>query len=332
MAVELAEPATVLKAGDFDRAVLEELGEPYEKRTVPLGEIDPDTSRKVLGQVRIGPEAYDEAHAEMLRTVLEQEGELPPGIAYVNEDGRLIVLSGNHRLPAHKEAGRPTMEFYVATGLQGLPISEPRVQEVAYKANAAHGKPLELDQRLEQAARLVEASTQTIRDAAKLLSVPEGKLRDHIEKLRARRRLLELGIETDQIPVTAQRRLASLPSDQVMKAASRLVPLMPKKSEEVNALVVALHEARSEKEQLDIIKQTEEALNAAGAIQAQARKRKGGTLVNPKIRRLDGALGIVLRFDQAELSGNGLPAEYREHFEKRVRDAINTLYAIQKVL
>ena len=53
-AVSPTEPAQVVQAGDFDRAVLEELEEPFELIDVPLAEIDLDRSRRVLNQVRLG--------------------------------------------------------------------------------------------------------------------------------------------------------------------------------------------------------------------------------------------------------------------------------------
>lgn len=322
----------VTDAGDFDRAVLQGAQEPFERRAFLLADIDIDRSRRVLNQVRLGLGAYDQAHVDDLTTKLEQGVKLPPGITYKDDQGHWVILSGNHRYPAHEQAGKGEMEFYVASGLEGLPLSDPRVQEIAFLANVGHGKPVEQEHRIEQAARLVEAGTHTIRDAAEMLSVPEGKLRDHVEKLRARRRLQDLEVDTKQIPVTAQRRLASLPSDRVIKSAAAIVPLMTKKTEEVNALVVALNDARTEEQALEIVKQAGDTLQAAGAVQARARKRKTGAMVSPRIARLDGALGLVGRFDPAEVASAALTAEYREHLAQRLTTALNVLSEVQKAL
>ena len=82
-------------------------------------------------QVRLGLGAVNEEHVETLATVLEQGGLLPPGIAHRDPEGRLVILSGNHRFPAYKAAGRSSMPMYLATGLERVPTTDPRVQDVA---------------------------------------------------------------------------------------------------------------------------------------------------------------------------------------------------------
>jgi hypothetical protein len=327
-----AEPRLFVEAGDFDRAVLEELEEPYELREISLDEIDVDKSQRVLNQVRLGPAAYSQEHADTLRTALEQGSELPPGIVHRDDEGRNVILSGNHRFPAHRAAGRQTMPFYVATELGGLPTSDPRVQDVALRANVAHGEPVETEHRLQHAAQLVESGHYTVKGAAEAMVVPEAKLRDQVEKLKARRRLAELGISVDQIPISVARRLHSISSDGIVKAAAKLVPKMTQKAEETNELVVALNQARSEKEQLAIVREKSDALDAAGTVQAQARNRKTGSFVNPKVRRLDGALAVVIRFDLTQAGADAMPSEFREKLKTRVREANRALLELEKML
>jgi hypothetical protein len=326
------EPHHFVDAGDFDKAVLEELEEPYELQEIFLDDIDVDKSQRVLNQVRFGPVAYSQEHAETLRTALEQGAELPPGIVHRDDEGKTVVLSGNHRFPAHRSAGRQAMRFYVATGLEGLPTTDPRVQDVALRANVAHGEPVAAEHRLQQAGQLVESGQYTVKGAAEAMVVPEAKLRDHVEKLKARRRLSELGVPVDNIPISVARRLNSISSDGVLKAAARLVPKMAQKAEETNELVVALNQARSEREQLAIIREKSEALDAAGTAQAQARRRKTRSFVTPKVRRLDGALAVVTRFDPSEAQGNALPSEFRAKLKDRVREARRALVELEKVL
>jgi hypothetical protein len=322
----------LVQAGDFDRAVLEELGEPFELREVSLGEIDIDRSRRVLNQVRFGLGAHNEEHVAALRTVLEQGGELPPGIIHRDNDGRYVILSGNHRYPAHKAENRSTMKFYIATGLEGVATTDPRAQDVALRANVAHGDPVSIVHRIEQATRLVETGHYSIKDAARALVVPESKLRDNVEKAKSRRRLTDAGVGVEQIPISVARRLNAISSDRVLQEAARLVPKMAQKAEETNRLVVAINDARSETEQLEIVERTAEALEVAGTVQAQARKLKGGALVSPKTRRFDGALGLILRFDLQELEALSMPAEFRDHLRARVAGATAILAAAQEAL
>lgn len=326
-----AQPTTT--AGDFDRAVLDELGESWELIDAPLAEIDIDSSRRVLNQVRYGLGAYNEEHVETLRTALEQGAELPPGIVHKDQDGHYVILSGNHRYPAHERAGRASMRFYLATGLNGLSTFDPRVQDVALRANVAHGDPVSSEHRIEQAAGLVENGHYSIKEAAKALVVPEAKLRDHVEKIKSRRRLAEAGVPLSDkdIPISVARRLNAISSDRVLRAAAELVPQMAQKAEETNRLVVEINTARTEDDQLEVVKQAADALEASGTKQAQARGRRSGALVNAKVRRFDGALGVVLRLDVAELERDVTP-EFREHLRDRIAQAESHLAEIAKAL
>ena len=333
METEVTQPPPLLQAGDFDRAVLEELGEQFELVELPLEEIDIDRSRRVLNQVRLGLGSHNEEHVEALQVVLEQGGELPPGIAHRDQDGHYVILSGNHRYPAHRAAGRSTMKFYLATDLEGVPTADSRAQDVALRANVAHGEPISIDHRIEQASRLVESGHYSIKDAALALVVPEGKLRDNVEKIKSRRRLIEAGVPVDEtIPISVARRLNAISSDRVLREAAKLVPKMAQKAEETNRLVVAINDARSEREQLEVVKNASSSIEAAGTAKALARKRKGGAMVSPKVRRFDGALGAIIRFDPADLTKERLPAEFRDHILSRLDDAVSALVAAQKKL
>src|SRR5206468_1162465 len=127
-----------------------------------------------------------------------------PGIVHRDEEGHFVILSGNHRYPAYRAAKRDTMKFYVATALEGVPTGDPKVQDVALRANVAHGEPVSPEHRLEQATRLVESGHYSIKDAARALVVPEGKLRDSVEKVKSRRRLTEAGVPLSEkdIPIS----------------------------------------------------------------------------------------------------------------------------------
>jgi ParB-like chromosome segregation protein Spo0J len=329
----LTTPSGAVQAGDFDRAVLEELEEPFELIDVSLADVDIDRSRRVLNQVRLGLGSVNDEHVETLATVLEQGGLLPPGIAHRDPEGHLVILSGNHRFPAYKAAARSSMPIYLASGLERVPTTDPRVQDVALRANVAHGDPVTTEHRIEQASRLVESGHYSIKEAARALRVPEGKLRDHVEKVKSRRRLAEAGVPLSDkdIPISVARRLNAIGSDNVLKAAAGLVPLMAQKAEETNQLVVAINEARSERDQLAIIAEKAKELQTAGTTQAKARGVRGGALVSPKIRRLDGALGVVVRFDADELKTT-MPAEFRERLRGRLGEAVEALTAMREQL
>src|SRR5438045_2546940 len=92
-----ATESPLVQAGDFDKAVLEELDEPHELQEIAVADIDIDRSCRVLNQVRYDLGAYDQERVDTLRTVIEQGRPLPPGIVHRDEDGQYVILSGNHR-------------------------------------------------------------------------------------------------------------------------------------------------------------------------------------------------------------------------------------------
>jgi hypothetical protein len=80
------------------------------------------------------------------------------------------------------------------------------------------------------------------------------------------------------------------------------------------------------------VRRTAEALASAGTAQAQARRRKGGALVSPKVRRFDGALGVIIRLSPEELAAQSLPTEFRDHLRSRLSDAAAAIAAVQEGL
>jgi hypothetical protein len=310
-------------AGDLDHAALDRLGIGfvYHDR-LRLSEIDDPASRAVWNQARLG-DPVDEEHVEVLRAELERGVDFPPVIVYRDDKNRCVVLSGNHRVQAYRTAGRSSIRAYEATGLAGLRNEDPRVLLLVYEANHGHGKAVEVDDRLEQGLTLI-AHGQSVRAAAAALGIPEGRLRDHHEASRATRRLEEdLGVPTDEIPISAQRRLANVRSDRVAKAAAKLVPLMDRKTLEVNDLVKAINLERTENAQLAIVRDYEATLKSRPK---NGEQQAVGMPVPPDIRRLDTALGTIIRFDVESLR-SGVPADFRERLKERTREAINQLEA-----
>jgi hypothetical protein len=281
----------------------------------------------VWNQARLG-DPIDEEHVEVLRTELARGAEFPPIIVYRDDKKRLVTLSGNHRLRAYRLERRETIAAYEATGLAGLRNEDDRVLLLIYEANHGHGKAVSLEDRLEQGITLIERG-HSVRGAADALGVPENRLRDHHEASRATRRLEEdLGVPTEEIPISAQRRLANIRSDRVAKAAAALVPLMDRKTIEVNELVKAVNASRSEDAQLAVIADYEALLG-----KGTPGSRGGGRSAQmaPDIRRLDTALGTILRFD-VEALRSGISREVRDRLVDRVRQAEEQLRRAEQVL
>jgi hypothetical protein len=301
--------------GDLDKAALEKLGIRYRVHPdFDLDLLNDEASRAAWNQARLG-DPIDDDHVDELVAELERGASFPPLIYYQDDRGRHVTLSGNHRREAYRRVGQHEAPAYEAAGLEGLRVEDDRVLILLYEANHGHGKPVALEDRVEQAVTLIERG-MTVRSAAAALGVPENRLRDHYEAARATRRLEEeLGVSTDEIPITAQRRLANIRSDRVAREAATLVPFMDRKTQEVNELVKAINSERAEDAQLQVISDYREML----------RDRSPGTAPNrfptapPEVRRFDTAIGTILRFD-TELLRSGISLEIRDRLVERVRE------------
>jgi ParB-like nuclease domain len=317
--------------GDLDRAALDRLGIRYEfEPALPLGELDTDASRAVWNQARLG-DPVDPDHVEELVAEAERGIDFPPIIFYRDDSGRAAVLSGNHRREAYARVGRDEIPAYEASGLAGLRKEDARVLNLIYEANHGHGLPVSLDHRVHQALVLIE-NGYNVRAAAAAVGIPETRVRDHYDAARATRRLeVDLGVDTSEIPISAQRRIVNVRNDAVAKAIAELVPLMEKKTQEVNELVKMVNAERREEAQLAVVADYAETLKARAPSRSRRGRPRRDEGTGPELRKLDGALGTILRFD-VEALRSGLTHEERERLAARVSEAIEKLSAARKVL
>jgi hypothetical protein len=328
-APEVETESLVPEVGDLDRAALDRLGIRYVyHEEFPLAGVDDEASRQVWNQARLG-DPVDEHHVEEMVAELERGVEFPPIIFYRDERDRCVTLSGNHRRRAYEVARRETIRAYEATGLAGLRKEDERVLRLVYEANHGHGKAVALDDRVHQALVLIE-NGYNVRAAAAAVGIPESRVRDHYDAARATRRLEEeLGVNTSTIPISAQRRLVNIRNDKVIKAAAEIVPLMSKKTKEVNDLVKAVNAERTEEAQLAVVEEFAEAVKAL--TKSTVEKSAKDDEVAPEIRRFDTAVGAIIRFDVDGLR-SGLPTEYRDRLVDRVQKAVEQLAAAERVL
>lgn len=317
--------------GDLDRAALDRLGIRYEfEPALPLRELDTDASRAVWNQARLG-DPVDADHVEELVAELERGVEFPPIIFYRDDASKAAVLSGNHRREAYASVGRDEIAAYEASGLAGLRKEDPRVLSLIYEANHGHGLPVSPDHRVHQALVLIE-NGYNVRAAAAAVGIPETRVRDHYDAARATRRLeVELGVDTTDIPISAQRRIVNVRNDAVAKAIAEVVPLMEKKTQEVNELVKTVNAERSEEAQLAAVADYAETLKARTPTPSRRGRPPRQEGKGPELRKLDAALGTILRFD-VETLRSGLAHDEREHLAGRVGEAIEKLAAAREVL
>ena len=317
--------------GDLDKAALERLGIRYEFHpSLALIDLDTDASHAVWNQARLG-DPVDPEHVDELVAELERGVEFPPIIFYRDEDGRAAVLSGNHRREAYARTGREEIAAYEASGLAGLRKEDARVLSLIYEANHGHGLPVSVDHRVHQAMILIE-NGYNVRAAAAAVGIPESRVRENYDAIRATRRLeVELGVDTTAIPISAQRRIVNVKNDTVAKAIAELAPQMDKKTQEVNELVKAVNSERTEEAQLAVVADYAETLRTRGPSTTRRGRPRREEGKGPELRKLDSALGTIIRFDVESLR-SGLVHEERERLAGRVAEALEKLNDARQVL
>lgn len=328
---EVDELQAAVQPGDMDRAALDRLGIRYEFRpAVSLNELDVDASHAVWNQARLG-DPVDADHVEELVAELERGIEFPPIIYYRDDVGRAVVLSGNHRREVYARVGREEIPAYEASGLAGLRKEDARVLSLIYEANHGHGLPVALDHRVHQALVLIE-NGYNVRAAAAAVGIPDTRVRDHHDAARATRRLeVDLGVDTTNIPISAQRRIVNVRNNRVAKAIAEVVSLMDKKTQEVNELVKAVNAERTEDAQLAVVTDYAATLKSRAPTQSRRGRPPREEGKGPELRKFDGALGTILRFD-IEMLRSGLGHEERGRLSARVQEAIEKLTTAQEVL
>jgi len=334
MAVKANGTITAESAGDFDQAALQALGVPYEvDNDFAVAKIDVPASRQVWEQVRPG-EPLDEENIDQLRAVVENGGTLPAPIVYRDNRGKWRVISGNHRTEMYRRNGTTKIRAYVATGLEGLKFENGAVLALAFESNAGHGKQVAEADRLKQALDLVHKGGYDLRSAARALSVPEGKLRDEKEKVESTQRLERLGVNTEPIPVTARRRIASIKSDRLAKRLGQLVPMMDQKVATVEEAVKTINASRSDAAGARVLDGLDKTLRAASGGSSSDGKgtQAKRAAVSPVLTNLNRVLTSIANVSVDEVKTAGTTAEYRVVTLEKVRVATKRLNEIKTAL
>lgn len=172
---------------------------------LPLSAIDLVAS--MTNQSRFNP--IDETTVDRYVAALA-DGALFPSIICRDVDGQLIILGGNHRVRAHLDAKRKTIDAHV------IVCDDITALEVAYGDNATHGLPPTDAERVAHALVLVDHG-RTAADAARTVGIDPQRVTKRLAAAGVDRRAARLNVaaELTRVPDTIRPRLASLAHDKV---------------------------------------------------------------------------------------------------------------------
>jgi hypothetical protein len=198
-----------------------------------------DTEASANNQARLS--GLNEPTVVKYQEALEAGVALPALLAYQAENGKLVIISGLHRLEAYTRAGE-LVNVYLAIN------ASPNTRlELTFTENLEHGLPTDEDERLRHALHLVEQD-MSAKDAARKLLVPLARLERERGKLEQRRRAIGAGLtlqEWEALPTSTRSRLYQVNTDEGFAELARLTVAAGLTGEEVSDIVGQINSSRS---------------------------------------------------------------------------------------
>lgn len=219
-------------------------GSSFELRTIRIAGIN--RSRSLTNQARF--KALDEDTVLTYSAAMERGDRFPPIVVYREPNGSFVVIDGNHRVAAAELVLGTDIDAYVVDN-----VSDLQVQTMTFEANAKHGLPSSMEERIQHGLYLVDLGVSH-RDAATMVNVPLTTLQREVEKHRADGRFSASNIERwNSIAVGGRQRMNAIRNDVVFQAAAKLVIEAGLSTTEINTMVTSINKASTEGDQLAVV-------------------------------------------------------------------------------
>jgi len=223
------------------------------EKDIPLSMIDWEASLK--NQARLG-QALIQEHVDELTIAILDGVELPDPIGYYSNEGRVVVISGNHRVAAYKQInelklGGPIekIDWYIVNTFLW------RIDVLTRTANVIEGLPLSKDERLEQAKHLVRVLNYTEVAAAKALAISKTTVSYALQADEVAERLARYRF-TDRIPPTTLCKLYRIKQDNALVEAAKLIKEAQLSGDEATEMAKRVEAAAaSEKQQRHVLEE-----------------------------------------------------------------------------
>jgi hypothetical protein len=301
--------------GDASEDLLRDRAIKYEIRTVQFSDIDLEASARNQARfLAIHPETVELYAAAM------SDGAVFPPIVVTGNKPPYTVADGNHRLRAALVSGFDSASMIVITG-----ATAAQKELFTYEANAKHGLPTSLAERVAQGVYLVGLGNQAV-DVAAALGIPERKLWAAVAAKRARQRLERLGVPIGKNwSESTFRRLGSVRSDVVLTPLARLIVGARLSVSEIDPMITRINSFSSEGQAIAYIEDRTKAL--APMVTSTA----GGALALPKeINTLRIGLRMFRNMDPGKLGVALLQVdpEFRTSLGRETVEAVGQLMAL----
>ena len=222
----------------------------YPVKDVPLSQVDWEASLKNQARLKVSliPEHVDELSMAVL-----DGAQLPDPVGYYSKDGRIIIISGNHRVAAYRQINElklgniEKIDWYIVNSYHW------KLDILTRTSNRIEGLPLTKEERVEQAKHFVRVLNFSAVDAGKALGISSKTVNLALEGDDVRERLAKYQFQGN-IPLTTLCKLYRIKQDNALLETANLVQEAQLSGEEA-AEVAAMVEkaARSEKQQQHVL-------------------------------------------------------------------------------
>jgi hypothetical protein len=252
-------------------------------------------------QARIG-EPINQDHAVSIGMAYEQNESIPPIIVY-RRGRQFVVVDGNHRIEGAEMAGRKTLPAYEVVG-----ATETQIRLLTYLANVGHGLKTTEAERVEQALHMIDMGGLDQAEAARLFMIRPQRLSKEIQRLRAIRRIREIGVrQWQRLPDTTILRLAQVKNDEVLKPLAEYAVKTRMTTSEANRIVSEIGRERTVKKALAIIQEEER------RTKPQRQEQAGGAIKLPLAAR---------KIDQVARLVDLIPKPNSKEFSPEIRERV----------
>lgn len=290
----------------------------FTRTRIDIDAIDPDASTR--NQARMLP--VHQETVEIYRAAMEAGDRFPPIVVNGNKTP-YVILDGNHRMFAAKMAGFTSIDAFMVTN-----ATKAQMELFTYEANAKHGLPTSIPERIRQGLYLVSLGN-TAATVAKALSIPERRLWEAMQSYRAEKRLVKLDIDPSKIGMATKRRLSSIRSDVVLEPFARLIIGAGISNEEASDTITKINGFTTEADQLAFIESLREKYESV------LKSTAGGAIELPKdVVRLRMAARLLRRIDEDKLqeSFDRIAPEFRDVLAREVIESVSALVAASSLL
>lgn len=222
----------------------------YPVKDAPLSQVDWEASLKNQARLKVSliPEHVDELSMAVL-----DGAQLPDPVGYYSKDGRIIIISGNHRVAAYRQINElklgniEKIDWYIVNSYPW------KLDILTRTSNRIEGLPLTKEERVEQAKHFVRVLNFSAVDAGKALGISSKTVNLALEGDDVRERLAKYQFQGN-IPLTTLCKLYRIKQDNALLETANLVQEAQLSGEEA-AEVAAMVEkaARSEKQQQHVL-------------------------------------------------------------------------------